>query len=116
MIEEYIFKGYVPINIDTLKDWLREDIEFSNSRNIDCTMEKEILATLETNQRFKNYDGFINDKIKLCEANGSYFKEKGRNIDFWTTSIVLYQELGKALNNIQEYEFKESSDGQLTLF
>ena len=116
MIEEYIFKGYVPINTNTLIEWLKEDIEFCNSRNIDSTIEKDILQTLETNQRFKDYTGYIEDKIKLCQANGAYFKENGRNIDFWTISIVLYQELEKALNNIKEYEYKENEEGQLSLF
>lgn len=127
MIEEYIHKGYVPINKDTIITWLKESIDFSTSllkyeaikndasfkQRLDT--KKRILATLETGLKYEDFTPYILDKLKLCESNRNYFNSINKSSDYWVINIKLYNYLQQLLDQIND-GFIENQNGQLQLF
>ena len=116
MIEEYIDKKYIPINKETIITWLKEDIDFSDSRKINADIEKEMLDAIEQDTKYKDFNSYIDMKISVCERNRECEKSNNRNTRYWDINIELYNELRKLLNSVNDYQFKELENGQLTLF
>ena len=124
MIEEYIHKGYVPINKDTIIDWLNESLEFLKTQltyNYSAdTLEwyknnmhqvQGIIETLKTGVRYESYQPYINESLRILEANRDYFKRQNIQTNYEDINIKLYNELQKLLNDCKDYY--ETQKGQI---
>ena len=126
MIQEYIYKGFMPINKETVIEWLKESIDFTKSilkyerlkdnktLKIGLDTENNILITLETGIKYQDFTDYINEHISVCKSNLEYFMKIGNDYSFWEIEIKLYKGLLELLNNTKDY-FKEQK-GQLQLF
>lgn len=126
MIETYIQTGYVPVNKETVLQWLKESIAFTTNLltydtlkdnkalKIELDTEKNIILSLETGLKYEDFKQYILSKISLCEKNRDYFKSINKNYAYWDVEITLYKHLVNLLDELEDYY--SSQKGQLQLF
>ena len=126
MIETYIQAGYVPVNKETVLQWLKESIAFTTTLltydtlkdnkalKMELDTEKNIILSLETGLKYEDFKQHILAKIKLCESNRDYFKSINKDYAYWDVEITLYKHLVNLLDELEDYY--SSQKGQLQLF
>lgn len=126
MIETYIQAGYVPVNKETVLQWLKESIAFTTNLltydtlkdnkalKIELDTEKNIILSLETGLKYEDFKQHILSKIKLCENNRDYFKSINKDYAYWDVEITLYKHLIILLDELEDYY--STQKGQLYLF